>query len=60
MQKKINSYDIILDSLMKNGYEETEAEELIAEVIEDQYFFDAVAKVTHYLYMEEAKPKKYS
>ena len=57
---KINSYDIILDSLMKNGYEEAEAEELISELIEEQYFFDAMAKVTHYLYMEEVKSKKYS
>ncbi len=57
---KINSYDIILNSLMKNGYEETEVEELISEVIEEQYFFDAMAKVTHYLYMEEVKSKKYS
>lgn len=50
-----DSYDIIFDALLDAGYSESEAEQLICDVIEDQKDFDDIAKRIHKILQKDLK-----
>ena len=52
-----DSYEKILRALINDGYTEEEAEILICDVIEDQRYFDDVAKRVHKILTEDIKDK---
>lgn len=49
----IDSYETILNALVKDGYSEEEAEQLICNVIEDQISFSNYAERIHRIIKEE-------
>lgn len=53
-----NPYDSIYCALLKDGYSENEAEELIADVIEEQLMFTEIADKLHSI-IEEANGSEY-
>ncbi|MBR0418179.1 MAG: hypothetical protein IJI66_03320 [Erysipelotrichaceae bacterium] len=57
----LDSYEIIFNSLIKEGYSEEEAEQLICNVIEDQISFCNYAERIHNIIQEEINnPDKWS
>ena len=57
----LDSYEIIFNSLIKDGCSEEEAEQLICNVIEDQISFSNYAERIHRIITEEiGNPEKWS
>ena len=52
MENSYDSYDIIFNSLIRDGYSEKEAEQLICNVIEDQISFSNFAERIHRIITE--------
>ena len=52
-----NSYNIIFESLLDSGYSETEAEQLICDVINDQREIDHVSERLHTIYKKDKANK---
>ena len=52
-----NSYNIVFESLLDSGYSESEAEQLICDVINDQREMDCVSERLHNVYKEEKANK---
>ena len=53
--KDANPYETIFNALIKDGFSEQEAEELICEVIEEQKDFDNIAERIHRKIAEDVK-----
>ena len=57
----LDSYEIIFNSLIKEGYSEEEAEQLICNVIEDQIFCSNFAERIHRIITEDINnPERWS
>ena len=56
--KDLSPYETIFNALIKDGFSEQEAEELICEVIEEQKDYDNVAERIHKMIVEEIKNPK--
>ena len=55
-----SSYEAIFHALLKDGYSEQEAEELICDVIEDQIDFTNYAEQIHSIIKETENPENWS
>ena len=53
----LDSYEVIFEALIAFGYSESEAEQLICDVIEDQRYFDEIQKKVHKILNEELKKR---
>ncbi len=56
--KDLSPYETIFSALIKDGFSEHEAEELLCEVIEDQKGYDNIAERIHKMIEEEIKNPK--
>ena len=49
------SYEIVFDALLEKGYTETEAEQIICDIIEDLKEMDNIALKVHSILQEQKK-----
>ena len=57
--KDLTAYQKIFEALINEGYSETEAEELLCQVIQDQIDYSDAADRIHKIFTEQINNKKF-